>query len=74
MIILGATKVFPSQIEEIVTAEETLAPYFQVLLDRQDGIDIMTVVVKPAEARNGLTHAASHGTRASGWPAESKRS
>jgi phenylacetate-CoA ligase len=61
MIILGATKVFPSQIEEIVTAEKTLAPYFQVLLDRRDGIDIMTVVVEPAEARNGLAHAASHG-------------
>ncbi|HTP57854.1 MAG TPA: phenylacetate--CoA ligase, partial [Spirochaetia bacterium] len=53
MIILGATKVFPSQIEQIVTAEIGLAPHFQILLDRVDGIDAMTVQVEPAEARNG---------------------
>ncbi len=60
MIILGATKVFPSQIEQIVTAEAGLAPHFQVLLDRVDGIDAMTVLVEPAETRNGAAPSAAH--------------
>jgi phenylacetate-CoA ligase len=64
-IILGATKVFPSQIEQIVTAEIGLAPHFQVLLDRVDGIDTMTVRVEPSESRNG---AGPHG--GPGDPAE----
>lgn len=48
MIILGATKVFPSQIEEIVTGEQGLSPHFQILLERQGGIDQMTVRVETA--------------------------
>ncbi len=55
MIILGAVKVFPSQIEEIVTGEKDLSPHFQILLDRQNGIDQMTVTVETAgpEAAEG---------------------
>jgi phenylacetate-CoA ligase len=50
MIILGATKVFPSQIEEIITEEAGLAPHFRVLIDRKDGIDSLTVTVEPSES------------------------
>jgi len=61
MIILGATKVFPSQIEQIVVAETGLSPHFQVLLDRADGIDAMTILVEPADVRNGDGPKAEHG-------------
>ena len=53
MIILGATKIFPSQIEEIVTAETGLSPHYRIYLERHEGIDSMTVAVEPAEHRNG---------------------
>ncbi len=53
MIILGATKIFPSQIEEIVTAETGLSPHYRIYLERHEGIDSMTVAVEPAENRNG---------------------
>jgi len=54
MIILGATKIFPSQIEEIIAAEAGLAPQFEVLLDRKDGIDTLSISVEPAEDANGV--------------------
>ena len=53
MIIMGATKIFPSQIEEIVTAETGLSPHYRIYLERHEGIDSMTVAVEPAEHRNG---------------------
>ena len=49
MIILGATKIFPSQIEEIVTGEKGLSPHYQILLDRNEGIDLMTVRVETSQ-------------------------
>ncbi len=52
MIILGATKVFPSQIEQIVTAQPGLSPHYQILLTRHEGIDTVTISVEPAETRN----------------------
>ncbi|MGA2614716.1 MAG: phenylacetate--CoA ligase [Spirochaetia bacterium] len=61
MIILGATKIFPSQIEEIITAEPGLAPHFQIHLDRRDGIDTLTVLVEPADARNDAGTSAAVG-------------
>jgi len=61
MIILGATKVFPSQIEEIITAEPGLSPHFEITLDRKDGIDTLSILVEPAEARNGAGPAPGHG-------------
>jgi phenylacetate-CoA ligase len=62
MIILGATKVFPSQIEQILIAEAGLSPHFQILLERNEGIDAMTIVVEPAEPRNGASPASSPGS------------
>jgi phenylacetate-CoA ligase len=58
MIILGATKLFPSQIEEIVTGEKGLSPHYQILLSRDEGIDLMTVRVETAPA-NGAGGAAT---------------
>ncbi|MEM8753345.1 MAG: AMP-binding protein, partial [Pseudomonadota bacterium] len=45
MIILRGVNVFPSQIEEQLMAVKSLAPHFQVELDRPDRLDEMTVVV-----------------------------
>jgi phenylacetate-CoA ligase len=61
MIILGATKIFPSQIEQIVTAEPGLSPHFQIYIDRRDGIDALTVLVEPADAPNGAGPAVERG-------------
>ncbi len=57
MINLGGTKIFPSQIEQIITAEPGLAPHFQIQLDRTDGIDTLTILVEPAEARSAAGQA-----------------
>lgn len=49
LIIMGATKVFPSQIEEIVLGEKELAPHCQIIVDRIDGIDTLEVQVEVQE-------------------------
>ncbi|MEM8755695.1 MAG: phenylacetate--CoA ligase, partial [Pseudomonadota bacterium] len=49
MIILRGVNVFPSQIEEQLMAVKSLAPHFQIELDRPDRLDEMTVVVEAAE-------------------------
>ena len=51
MIIMGATKAFPSQIEEIVLEEKGLTPHCQLVVDRVDGMDTLEVKVEmPVQA------------------------
>ena len=69
LIIMGATKVFPSQIEEIVLEEKGLAPHCQLVIDRVDGVDTLEVKVEvqeetpSAEQRREREQAASRITR-----------
>jgi phenylacetate-CoA ligase len=46
MMIVRGVNVFPSQIEEILLADERLAPHFVIELRRVDRLDDITVVVE----------------------------
>jgi phenylacetate-CoA ligase len=49
MIILGATKVFPSQIEQIILGVDGLAPHYEIVVERTAGIDSLEVRVEISE-------------------------
>ena len=48
MMIIRGVNVFPSQIEELLTKLPELAPHYQIILDRKDRLDTMTIMVEPA--------------------------
>lgn len=48
MMIIRGVNVFPSQIEELLAKLPELAPHYQVVLDKNDRLDTMTVMVEPA--------------------------
>jgi phenylacetate-CoA ligase len=50
LIIMGATKVFPSQIEQIITSVSGLQPHYEIVVDREAGIDTLEVRVEISEA------------------------
>jgi phenylacetate-CoA ligase len=50
MIILGAVKVFPSQIEQIILEVKGLEPHYEIVVDRAAGIDTLEVRVEISEA------------------------
>jgi phenylacetate-CoA ligase len=52
MMIVRGVNVFPSQIEEIILADDRLSPHFVIELTREERLDSMTVKV---EARSGST-------------------
>ena len=49
LMIVRGVNVFPTQIEELVLAEESLAPYFQCVLTRPGRLDELTVLVETHE-------------------------
>jgi len=49
MIIMGATKIFPSQVEQIILEVKGLEPHYQIVVDREDGIDTLEVRVEISE-------------------------
>ena len=51
MMIIRGINVFPSQIEELILADDRLAPHFVIELTRTERLDEITVMV---EARHGL--------------------
>jgi len=54
LIIMGASKVFPSQIEQIILGVPGLEPHYEIVLDREAGIDTMEVRVEISEAMPGM--------------------
>src|SRR5204863_4094223 len=46
MMIVRGVNVFPTQVEELVLAESSLAPYFQCVLTRPGRLDELTVLVE----------------------------
>ncbi len=48
MMIIRGVNVFPSQIEELLAKLPELAPHYQIVLDKKDRLDTMTVIVEPA--------------------------
>lgn len=49
MLIIRGVNVFPSQIEGVLTTIEEVAPYYQILVDRVDNKDSLTVLVEMTE-------------------------
>lgn len=48
MLIIRGVNVFPSQIEELALKQTTLSPHYQLIVDRKDNLDILTVKVELA--------------------------
>lgn len=59
MMIIRGVNVFPSQIEELLVKLPELAPHYQIILDKNNRMDSMTVLVEPAlGADSGVINAA----------------
>lgn len=54
MIIMGAVKVFPSQIEQVLLSVKGLQPHYEIVVDRTAGIDTLEVRVEISEDMPGL--------------------
>jgi phenylacetate-CoA ligase len=54
MIIMGAVKVFPSQIEQVILEVKGLQPHYEIVVDRAAGIDTLEVRVEISEDMPGL--------------------
>jgi phenylacetate-CoA ligase len=54
MIIMGAVKVFPSQIEQVLLDVKGLQPHYEIVVDRAAGIDTLEVRVEISEDMPGL--------------------
>jgi phenylacetate-CoA ligase len=52
MLIIRGVNVFPTQIEELITKQPRLAPYYVLEVRREDRLDTLDVIV---EARGDLT-------------------
>jgi phenylacetate-CoA ligase len=50
LIIMGASKVFPSQIEQIIVSMSGLQPHYEIVVDREAGIDTLEVRVEISES------------------------
>jgi phenylacetate-CoA ligase len=46
MMIVRGVNVFPTQVEELLLTVEGLSPHYQIVLDREDRLDTMTVLVE----------------------------
>jgi phenylacetate-CoA ligase len=54
MIIMGAVKVFPSQIEQVILEVKGLQPHYEIVVDRAAGIDSLEVRVEISEDMPGM--------------------
>ncbi len=54
LIIMGASKVFPSQIEQIILSVSGLQPHYEIVVDRHAGIDTLEVRVEISESMPAL--------------------
>jgi phenylacetate-CoA ligase len=50
LIILGAVKLFPSQVEQILLEEQGVEPHFQIVVDRREGVDTLEIRVELSTA------------------------
>ncbi len=49
MLIIRGANVFPSQIESVLLEMGATAPHYQLVIDRQNNLDALTVLVEPTE-------------------------
>jgi phenylacetate-CoA ligase len=59
MMIIRGVNVFPSQIEEHILKDQTLAPHYQIVLTREDRLDAMEILVEAAESAAEADRASS---------------
>ncbi|WP_296663124.1 phenylacetate--CoA ligase PaaK [Paraburkholderia sp.] len=48
MLIIRGVNLFPTQIEELLLRQHTLAPYYQIVLTKDGPLDVMTLNVEPS--------------------------
>ena len=65
MIILRGVNVFPTQIEELILEIDGLTPHFEIVLDRPDRLDRMTVRVESSASSSDAESRSSSGSRLS---------
>jgi len=46
MLIIRGVNVFPSQIEEVLVQMQEVAPHYQLIVEREHNLDILTVMVE----------------------------
>jgi phenylacetate-CoA ligase len=49
MLIIRGVNIFPSQIESVLLDTEGIAPHYQLVVDRKDSLDVLTVLVEVNE-------------------------
>ena len=49
MLIIRGVNVFPSQIESVLMQMDEVEPHYQLVVDRADNLDILTVMVEVNE-------------------------
>jgi phenylacetate-CoA ligase len=49
MLIIRGVNVFPSQIESVLMETEEVEPHYQLVVDREDNLDVLTVKVEVSE-------------------------
>jgi phenylacetate-CoA ligase len=49
MLIIRGVNVFPSQIESVLMETDDVAPHYQLVVDREDNLDVLTVMVEVDE-------------------------
>ncbi len=54
MIIMGAAKFFPSQVEQAILGVKGLDPHFEIVVDRENGVDTLAVRVEISESMPGM--------------------
>jgi len=57
MLIVRGVNVFPSQIEELILRDPSLAPHYQIVVERAGNLDEMTVSVEPASGASDESNA-----------------
>lgn len=50
MLIIRGVNVFPSQVETILLGLGETSPHYQLIVDREDNLDVLTVLVEVTEA------------------------
>jgi phenylacetate-CoA ligase len=51
MLVVRGVNVFPSQIEEIVLKAEGIGPHYEIVVSRENYLDVLEVLVEPRDAR-----------------------
>jgi len=54
MFIINGVNIWPSAVEEVLLREPLIAPYYQIVIERQDALDRMTIFVESIKPLNSV--------------------